>query len=85
MAINKFADLRNEEFKKVFGYNHKSKSLYGNQRQKLIYDYKDDIPDSWDWRDEGAVTPVKDQSMCGAALAYSIVRVIIYFLRLLLF
>ncbi|XP_018496014.1 cathepsin L1 [Galendromus occidentalis] len=74
LGMNHFGDLTNKEYRERYlGYrrpeNTPSKASYIFSRAEKI----EDVPDQIDWRDQGFVTPVKNQGQCGSCWAFSAV------------
>lgn len=69
LSINQFADQTNDEFK-ANSLNGQKKpqtdvEMAATEKEVFRYENVTDVPASMDWRKRGAVTPIKDQHLCG--------------------
>ncbi|KAL7090074.1 hypothetical protein ACP275_12G017500 [Erythranthe tilingii] len=80
VGLNKFADLTNEEYRSTYlgTRSDPTRRFVKSKNASRRYAHRSGemLPESVDWRERGAVSPIKNQGTCGSCWAFSTVAAV---------
>ncbi|KAG7546451.1 Papain-like cysteine peptidase superfamily [Arabidopsis suecica] len=76
LGLTRFADLTVQEYRNLFPGSPKPKQRNLRISRRYVPLAGDQLPDSVDWRNEGAVSAIKDQGTCNSCWAFSTVAAV---------
>ena len=77
VGLNKFADLSNEEYRSMYlGGRKGNRTRLSRASDMYMPRVGEELPEKVDWRELGAVVPVKDQGSCGSCWAFSTIAAV---------
>ena len=79
LGVTPFIDMTEQEFSDFQGLQ--LDGPFSNKCSKFT-SQTSSLPESYDWREHNAVTPVKDQGQCGSCYAFSTTNVLETFMRI---
>ncbi|CAA7397766.1 unnamed protein product [Spirodela intermedia] len=71
LGLTRFADLTNEEYRSLYLGVKPPQARPRKLSDRYQVAYGEELPDAVDWREKGAVPPIKDQGSCGSCWAFS--------------
>ncbi|KAI5447812.1 hypothetical protein KIW84_015312 [Lathyrus oleraceus] len=78
LGLNQFSDLTTEEFMASYTRNKVPSQLFTSKMisNTILFNVNDQVPTNFDWRQQGAVTDVKQQGTCGCCWAFTAVAAV---------